>query len=94
MIFIDYLNNEERNFLNKVAEGKTTDEITRKTVISELKLTKSLCAVFETILENLIEKISNASEEEWEHLIRCFPLQVDYSFEDGDVPTAEELEII
>ena len=80
-------NNDERNFLNKIID--TVDvpraNITREYVISELELFQSLSASeYEKVIERIIEKVNEVSDDDWENFIGQFPMHVDYTFDDVD----------
>ena len=79
--------NDERNFLNKIID--TVDvpraDVTREYVVGELELFQALSASeFEKVLERIIEKVKEVSDDEWENFVGQFPMHVDYTFEDVD----------
>lgn len=80
-------NNDERNFLNKIID--TVDvpraDITREYVIGELELFQVLSASeFEYVIDRIIEKVNDVSDDDWENFIGQFPMDVDYTFDDVD----------
>lgn len=92
-VSVDLFEDEERQYINKIAEGRSKDGISREDMLSIVSFAREVADDTDREIISLIDcvysKINVLSDEEWEELRRLLPFPVSITAEDNvdEVPT-------
>lgn len=94
MIQYDLFSDDERQYLNSIAKGRSPETIARKDVLNAVAFARDVADNSETMILDLIDgvysKVHSLTDEEWEQLRLLLPFPVNISFEDTDYTPDEE----
>lgn len=79
-------NNDERIIINKVSEGTSNLKLTKESVLANFRFARNIStdSAILDLLDGLIAKAEQISEDEWKRIFDKLPLATDYEVEDAE----------
>jgi hypothetical protein len=96
MINVDLFEDEERQYINKIAEGRDREKLSRQDILSAVAFAREVADDTDTNIISLIDgvysKVNALSDGEWDRLKLQLPFTVLITAEDNvdEVPTDTE----